>query len=134
MEWLNCGSLRVLNDSYNANEISTKGALDTLAGQSGRKIMVFGAIGELGTFCESCHEAIGKYALDKADLLFCLHQDTEPMHEVWSKAGKKSFIFSSKQELVKSLKQHLEPGDTVLLKGSKRHELWTIIEEFSACY
>jgi UDP-N-acetylmuramoyl-tripeptide--D-alanyl-D-alanine ligase len=129
MEWVNRGSYRILNDSYNANEISTKGALDTLAEQNGRKIVVFGAIGELGSFCEGCHASIGNYALDKADLLFCLHEDSTPTHNAWVKQGKKSFLFHSKEELAKSLKQHLEPGDTVLLKGSKRHALWTLIEE-----
>lgn len=131
MVWLEKGALRILNDSYNANEVSTKGALEVLSKQKGRKIFVFGAIGELGPFCVPCHTAIANFASERADLFFALDRDAEVMHQIWEKEGKESYFTCSKEELKETLNKKLRSGDVLLIKGSNRHKLWTLIEEIA---
>jgi UDP-N-acetylmuramoyl-tripeptide--D-alanyl-D-alanine ligase len=53
--------LRVIDDSYNASPDAMLSALETLRASSEKvKIAVLGEMRELGSFTESCHEAIGK--------------------------------------------------------------------------
>ncbi len=130
MEWVEKKGVRFLNDCYNANLLSTKGALQSFGKEKGRKIFVFGEIRELGNFSTHCHEELGKFSLDHADLLFCLGHDASILHQIWQEQGRESYHFLSKLELSKLLKKTTQEGDLILLKGSKSHSLWTVLEEF----
>jgi len=57
-------NLRVLDDTYNANVGSVKAAIDLLASFKGKKVFVFGDMGELGDQTNMYHQQIGEYALD----------------------------------------------------------------------
>jgi len=130
MEWVEKSGVRFLNDCYNANMLSTKGALQSFGKENGRKIFVFGEIRELGDFSAHCHEELGNFSLDHADLLFALGDDAALLHQVWQEKGKESYHFLCKQELAELLKKTVKEGDVILLKGSKPHGLWTLLEEF----
>ena len=130
MEWVEKKGVRFLNDCYNANLVSTKGALKAFGKENGRKIFIFGEIRELGPFSKECHEEIGHYSLDHADLLLALGPDGSIPHQIWQDKGRESFHFLSKAELFECLKTRVNAGDLILLKGSKSHSLWTILEDF----
>lgn len=130
MEWVEKKGVRFINDCYNANLVSTKGALQHFGKQEGRKIFVFGEIRELGTFSIDHHKELGNFSLEHADLLLCLGQDASILHQIWQQEGKESYHFLSKQELCELLKTKAKAGDLILLKGSKSHGLWTVLEEF----
>lgn len=120
-----------LNDSYNACVNSMKGALDTLPGAApGRKkIAVLGAMVELGNQSASAHREVGEYALSCVDELYCLHEDCQPMVTCWQEQGRPVKLFRDRRVLVETLQNNLQPGDSVLLKGSNARRLWTILEE-----
>jgi len=53
---------RLIDDTYNANPSSMKAAIDVLADMPGRKVLVLGDMGELGSTTESGHREVGEYA------------------------------------------------------------------------
>ena len=55
----------VIDDSYNANPVSVKAALDVLASCDGKKYAVLGDMLELGSFAAEMHREVGSYAADK---------------------------------------------------------------------
>ncbi len=126
------GGVTLINDSYNACEASVKGALESLASMcpgATRHIAVLGPVPELGRFCEACHEAIGRYALDYLDLLFCLGKECLPMVQEWRAKGREVYYFEDKAALTAVVRELLRPGDLVLLKGKNPTQLWTLVEE-----
>lgn len=124
--------LHFINDAYNANPGSMKAALQSFHCNkiSGKKIAVLGSMKELGDFCYSSHKELGLIASNFVDILLTLGEETKPMIEEFKKHKSAGFYFSDKQLLLKKLQQLTEPGDEILLKGSRAMKLETILEEF----
>ncbi|MCE5316979.1 MAG: UDP-N-acetylmuramoyl-tripeptide--D-alanyl-D-alanine ligase [Parachlamydia sp.] len=120
-----------VNDSYNACEVSVKAALNSLPepGQGGKKIAVLGGMVELGKFSLGCHQAVGQYALDCVDSLFCFGSDCKAMRDIWAAAGRPVVWAEERIEVVRKLREVLSAGDVVLLKGSRAKETWKVLEE-----
>jgi UDP-N-acetylmuramoyl-tripeptide--D-alanyl-D-alanine ligase len=71
------GGVTLIDDSYNANPVSMRAALDELAatGQrrgARRRVAVLGDMLELGPGAEAFHTEIGSYAGSRADLLIAV--------------------------------------------------------------
>ena len=114
-------SISLIDDSYNANPASTKAALDVLSDKGGRKIFVFGGMAELGEQEEGLHRMIGDLAVNnKVDMLFVYGATAIPTFDQF--AGEK-YHFDSLDDLNKSLMAMIKPGDTVLVKASRRFNM-----------
>ncbi len=108
-----CG-VTLINDSYNANPVSTKAAIDVLAKSEGIKTAVLGDMLELGTFAEKLHFEVGQYAAQKGiDNIICIGEISESMYKgalSLKKEGVKYF---------KSLDEFFENGfNDLLIKDS----------------
>ena len=113
--------INLIDDSYNANPASTIAALDVLSTRTGRKIFVFGGMAELGGQEADLHRMIGSLAdKNKVDVLFTYKDTSLPAFE--SFAGEK-YHFDSIDKLKQSLAELIKPGDSVLVKGSRRFQL-----------
>lgn len=125
-----CGALFV-NDSYNAAEISIKAALENLPHprHGGKRIAVIGEMLELGKFSASCHTEVGEHALNFVDHVLCFGKECEVIRDIWTKAGRPVSLFMERSDVVQALKEILEPGDVVLLKGSRAKGLWKVLDE-----
>lgn len=66
------GQLTVIDDAYNASFNAVQAAIDTLSHQDGMKIFILGDMGELGKDEIALHEAVGRHAQGKVDLLLCI--------------------------------------------------------------
>ncbi len=119
-----------IDDSYNANPISTAAALSNLPkpGSGGRKIFAFGAMGELGQFSLASHIHVGRIAVEKVDALFCIGEEARPLLEIFAKKGKEAKFYTCYQEMKEDLRSAAKEGDVVLVKGSKFHKLWELID------
>lgn len=53
---------RVIDDTYNANPAAVKAAIDVLAEEPGHRVLILGAMLELGIASETFHEEVGAYA------------------------------------------------------------------------
>ena len=106
-------------DCYNANPVSMKYALDTLAKMEckGRRIAVLGDMLELGERSRKYHQQIGAYASEKGiDNVFCYGPLARVIAETF---GQGAFHFEEQVKLAEHLLKKIVKGDTVLFKGSR---------------
>ena len=108
--------IKIIDDSYNANQSSRDLAVSSLIGMDGKKIALLGEMLELGEHSERAHQTIADRVGDNVDIVytfgdgfrntkfFCerVHLDSPEAFDLDKFAG------------------HLEAGSTVLVKGSNK--------------
>jgi len=116
----------LINDSYNANPISMRAALDHLATleASGRRLAVLGEMRELGPDAAAYHREIGKHARERGVELIIgvgeLAGAYEPDQHV-----------ADAEAAADALAEALGPGDAVLVKGSRAVGLERVAEKLA---
>ena len=130
------GGVQFLDDSYNANPDSMKAALRTLVelDAEGRRIAVLGEMRELGAESERGHREIGEAAATLGvDQLITIGDAAELIAEGARTAGlDKVSSARSTSEAAKLLSEMAEPGDLVLIKGSRAARTEEVIEQFGS--
>lgn len=124
---LKAGEVTVIDDSYNASPDSMKGAIDILISlkSEGRKIAALADMLELGERGPQEHLEIGKYAAGKkVDILVCVGKLAQQYGEGY--AGE-YVCLQNAQEALEYLKTVLQPGDTLLVKGSRSMKMDEIV-------
>jgi UDP-N-acetylmuramoyl-tripeptide--D-alanyl-D-alanine ligase len=107
----------LIDDTYNANPSSMKAAIDVLAKQTGRRLMVMGDMAELGDMAVQLHREIGEYARQQGvNHLFTLGSLSQSAS---SGFGAGAQHFSELPDLLNVLHQQLQQGDVILIKGSR---------------
>lgn len=120
----------VIDDTYNANPSSTAAAVAVLAGMQGRKILVLGDMGELGNTGEQLHAAIGQQAAQAGiDALYTLGSLSANASVTF---GQPERAFSKLDTLLATLDAELQPGDTVLVKGSRSARMERVVDALTA--
>jgi len=117
------GGIVLVNDCYNANPVSMRAALDHLAGLGAeRTVAVLGEMGELGQGAPGYHREVGEHARAHGiDLVIGVGlpaRDYDPDELVADPA-----------EAAELLAARLEPGDAVLVKGSRSAGLEAVAEQ-----
>jgi UDP-N-acetylmuramoyl-tripeptide--D-alanyl-D-alanine ligase len=130
------GGVQFLDDSYNANPDSMKAALRTLVelDAEGKRIAVLGEMRELGAESERGHREIGEAAATLGvDQLITIGDAAELIAEGARTAGLgKVSSARSTSEAAKLLSEMAEPGDLVLIKGSRAARTEEVIERFGS--
>jgi UDP-N-acetylmuramoyl-tripeptide--D-alanyl-D-alanine ligase len=119
------GGIVLVNDCYNANPVSMRAALDHLAGlEATRTVAVLGEMGELGPDSPGYHREVGEHArargIDFVVGVGLPARDYDP-DELVADPG----------EAAEFLAQQLEPGDAVLIKGSRSAGLESVAEQLA---
>jgi UDP-N-acetylmuramoyl-tripeptide--D-alanyl-D-alanine ligase len=119
------GGIVLVNDSYNANPVSMRAALDHLASlDAPRAVAVLGEMGELGPGSADYHREVGAHARAAGvDFLVGVGlpaRDYDP-DELVADPG----------EAAELLAARLEPGDAVLVKGSRSAGLESVAAELA---
>jgi UDP-N-acetylmuramoyl-tripeptide--D-alanyl-D-alanine ligase len=118
----------LIDDTYNANPDSVKAALAVLAQQPGKKVLVLGDMGELGTDAAAMHAQIGLAARDAGvDRLLALG---DLSRETVGAFGAGAMHFERIQELLAELENELTPDTTVLVKGSRFMQMERVVQSF----
>ena len=121
-EILQTGGMTLICDYYNAGPESMAAALEVLGNKPGRRIAVLGDMLELGICTQAEHYKIGRIAAQKADLVFAYGPNSIRVLNgciTGGMAETKARAFTDRDQLAEVLKQMLQPGDTVLIKGSR---------------
>ncbi len=102
---------QVIDDSYNANPTSMRAAIDVLTQFNIDKVLVLGAMAELGDGSEFAHLAVIKYAQSKGiTIIYTLGEE--------AKAYQISKHFDNVNTLVKTLYKNHQ-NSAILIKGSR---------------
>jgi len=130
------GGVHFLDDSYNANPDSMKAALRTLVelDTEGKRIAVLGEMRELGAESERGHREIGETAATLGvDQLITIGDVAELIAE-GARAGGLNKVSSARStaEAARLLGEIAEPGDLVLIKGSRAARTEEVIEHFGS--
>ncbi len=107
----------LIDDAYNASFNSVIAALDVLAQGEGRRVFIFGDMGELGSEAIALHEKVGAHAKLCVDELWCLGRLSEHSCKAF---GAKAVHFESHETLIKAALE-LASSNTYasfLVKGS----------------
>jgi UDP-N-acetylmuramoyl-tripeptide--D-alanyl-D-alanine ligase len=130
------GGVQFLDDSYNANPDSMKAALRTLVelDAEGKRIAVLGEMRELGAESERGHREVGETAAALGvDQLITIGDAAKLIAEGALAAGlDKVSSARSTGEAAKLLGETAEPGDLVLIKGSRAARTEEVIERFGS--
>jgi len=112
----------LVNDCYNANPVSMRAALSHLASlEGGRRIAVLGEMAELGAGAADYHREVGARArAEGVDLLIGVGEA--------ARAYDPDELVGVPEEAAELLAAQLEPGDAILVKGSRSAGLEAVAE------
>ncbi len=134
--WREVGGVRILDDTYNANPVSVRAALETVAARrdAGRLVAVLGDMLELGGIAEEAHREIGRavVAAGADELVGVGHLAllaVEAAREAGIAEARHATTF---EDTVAYLLKRLVPGDTVLVKGSRGMRLERVVDALVA--
>lgn len=128
------GEITLVNDSYNSNPLAMERMLETLAAWPGsrRRIVVAGEMLELGPTAPDWHRMIGRKCVEsRVDWIVAVQGDARFIAEGAMSAGlppERAKFFSDAAKAAEYCGQLLEPGDVVLVKGSRAVHLEKVIE------
>ena len=120
----------LLDDTYNASPASTIAALNLLAELDGRKIAVLGDMLELGFYEEEGHKLVGRRAMDVANVLICVGPRGRMIGQEALGLGmdpERVCLCLNNQEAIECLLKGIQPGDYVLIKGSRGMQMEEIV-------
>ena len=123
-------NITIIDDTYNANLVSSLAALEYLNAFSneGRKIFVFGDMLELGEASEEQHTEIGVKCSELGiDIIYTIGDQTTHTNSN-IKNGIIHEHFQSKDFLINKLKKIIKKGDIILFKGSRSMKMEKIIK------
>lgn len=121
----------VVNDAYNASPMSMTAAINTLSELTkGRKIAVLGDMLELGSVSEEAHLHVGE---EVAEHGFTALVTRGEMGEFIAKGAENKgmtavYRCASHEDAAEKLHELLQPGDTLLFKGSRGMAMEKIID------
>ena len=119
----------VIDQSYNANEDSTRAAIDELAECDGYRILILGDLSVEHYLDEDdgkrMHRELGEYALNAGiDHLLTSGVMSAHAHTGFQKTGEH---FDDKNDLIQWLHTHLKPGVVALVKGANASGMNTVV-------
>jgi len=126
--------LTVINDAYNANPVSMRAAVETLSEMTAatRRIAVLGDMAELGSLTELAHFRLGEQvARLPIDVLVTVGPRATRIGEGARAVGMRPDVVrvcATAEEALEVLDDVLEPGDAVLVKGSRVMGLESVVE------
>lgn len=127
----------IFDDTYNSSPLAVEMAIETLFEYPAkRRIAVLGDMKELGEFSQGEHQRIGE-SLRERDVwfLFAVGKEAKYFAEGARKSGfdtAKIFEFDNAVEAGGAVRQIMQEGDLVLVKGSQSARMEKVVEKIMA--
>ena len=131
---LTIGPWMVIDDTYNANPVSMSAACQTLREWEtpGKRVLVTGDMLALGTWSEDFHRILGEEIVrNRIDHLIALGSQAATLARSAKQSGMDAGclgVCRDQQTALMLLDCWLDPGDVVLVKGSRDMHMETIVE------
>lgn len=130
----------LIDDSYNSSPVAAAEALKTLASlrrssEGARRIAVLGDMMELGGYTFTEHKKVGALAALSCDLLVAVGLRAKGIAEGAREArmgAERVRIFSESAEAGAALRNEIQAGDAVLIKGSQAVRLERVVQALMA--
>ena len=126
------GSIKILDDTYNASPDAVKAALGVLASTYGRRrIAVLADMLELGALSEELHRETGRYAAEKGvNMIVAIGSEAGYIADAAQEARQdlKTVRFENNEEFVENAADLFEEGDVILVKGSHSMHMNTVVD------
>jgi UDP-N-acetylmuramoyl-tripeptide--D-alanyl-D-alanine ligase len=126
------GPALLIDESYNANPVSMRAALDLLGqavlGPRGRRIAVLGDMLELGSAAESLHRALVEPVVaNQVDLVFC---SGPAMRNLWQAlpSDRRGGYAEDSKGLEPRVLDAVRGGDVIMVKGSNGSKMTPIVK------
>jgi UDP-N-acetylmuramoyl-tripeptide--D-alanyl-D-alanine ligase len=125
--------IALIDDSYNANPASMRAALATLVDirEECRAIAVLGDMLELGAVTGEAHREVGKLAGACVERLYVMGEMAETMADGAREGGLSAgavIVAANHEEILADLLITVNPGDFILVKGSRGMEMDKVAE------
>ena len=123
-------SVTIIDDTYNANPDSMKGALKVLekSKASGKKIAVLGDMFELGSDEKKQHYGVGVFARGCGiDRLVAIGDLAREIAD--GARGLDCSYYETKEEFFRDVKDIVKPGDVILVKASRGMAMEEVVEK-----
>ncbi|MGE5708211.1 MAG: glutamate ligase domain-containing protein, partial [Bacteroidota bacterium] len=121
------GGVTLWDETYNANPDSMRAAIKSLFLQPGRKILVLGEMGELGSEEVEEHQALGRFLADYPVHLLVTVGPLAARYGEGSRCPHQNF--DTREAAAEALIPVLAAGDAVLFKGSRSTRMEEILEK-----
>ncbi|HEY54488.1 MAG TPA: UDP-N-acetylmuramoyl-tripeptide--D-alanyl-D-alanine ligase [Caldilineae bacterium] len=124
----------LIDDTYNASPPSSIAALNLLDEMPGRHIAVLGDMLELGSYEQSGHRMVGRRAAAVADILITVGERAHWIADEAITAGlpaRQVHHTTTIDEVTTTLETIIQPGDYVLIKGSRAIGMETLVANLS---
>ncbi|MGD8439038.1 MAG: UDP-N-acetylmuramoyl-tripeptide--D-alanyl-D-alanine ligase [Holophagae bacterium] len=113
----------IVDDSYNASPVAMSRLLDLLAAAPGRRVAVLGEMYELGDRTPEAHREVGRRAADVCDVLIAVGgapaDELAGAARAFGMASDAVIRVADAEAAAEALAAVLQPGDVVLVKGSR---------------
>ena len=126
--------ITIINDCYNANYDSMKGAIEYLSKLEGKtKIAILGDMLELGDHSENLHREVGKEVVkNNIDILISVGKDAKFIADEAYNQGMNSeniYVFDTNEQAIDLIKKFMEKGNiSILIKASNGMNFQQIFE------
>ncbi len=125
------GGITIIHDAYNASPSGSVASLQAFAQEAGRRIVLFGGMAELGEEAVAAHRRVGAALapVHAAKILL----SGELAHEVAEGARAAGVLAETIVQTpdnatsIATLQAFVQPGDIILIKGSRRYALEEIV-------
>jgi UDP-N-acetylmuramoyl-tripeptide--D-alanyl-D-alanine ligase len=116
---VDCGRVTLIDDSYNANPVSMRAAIEVLAGSAGgRRIAVLGDMLELGEDSANYHRELVAH-MNGLDGVVCVGQQMRILETCLDSERLMKHFERADQALIDYLLSVTRSGDVLLVKGSR---------------
>ncbi len=137
MNVIKAGKINIIDDTYNANPGSMEAAIITLKrlSKDTRSVLVAGDMLELGKHAVSMHEMIGSLAArSNISRLYATGNFAEKIAQgARNESMAKNQIFTgTKHDIIEDLNSWIQPGDWILVKGSRSTGMEYIVKDMLA--
>ena len=123
--------LRIVNDAYNSNPESLKSALAFLSDIeiAGKRIALLGDMLELGKHSHTLHLKTGQAIPTNINLLITVGPHSRAIADGAEGIVESIISCDTPKQAAHELTQYVQPGDAVLIKGSRGVKLEQVLEE-----